>query len=275
MKKNAPNIMSNEVYEDIAPHFLELASEQRLSIIFRLLEKKGRVSTMAKKLGVTAQEVHRNFDRLVNAGLVKKEKDGLYNITTFGKAICSQIPSLAFLSKNRAYFDEHNFGDLPPKFIQRIGAFENCKRSKGLVRVLEKWKSIYKNAHEYVFDIIYELPPDLTAPLVKRVKSGVKFHHIISENATVPKGRQKFLQGLGFYELLEKGMIERRMKIRVQVGLVMNEKEALVMFPTKKGDPDLTEMFYGSDPNFHEWCVDYFRYFWNISDSFREYKLKN
>ncbi|MFB5631397.1 MAG: helix-turn-helix transcriptional regulator [Nitrosopumilaceae archaeon] len=264
----------SEFYEDTAPEFLELASEQRISILFRLLEKRSRVSTMAKKLDVTAQEVSRNFDRLSNAGLVKKEKDNFYHLTAYGKAVCSQIPSLSFLSKNRKYFEDHNFGNIPTKFIQRIGALENTTHVKGVVKVLEKWKNIYKNSNEYVFDIISEIPLDLTEHLIKRVKKGVRYQNIISETARIPKGRKKLFESLGYNELLEKELIRRRMRKIVNVSIILNEKEAAVMFPTKNGEPDLREMFFGQDPLFHEWCVDYFRYCWNISDTFREFKLR-
>lgn len=264
----------SEFYEDTAPEFLELASEQRISIIFRLLEKKSRVSTMAKKLNVTAQEVSRNFDRLSNAGLVKKERDNYYHLTAYGKAVCSQIPSLSFLSKNRKYFDEHNFGNIPTKFIQRIGALENTTHIEGVVKVLEKWKSVYKNANEYVFDLISEVPLDITEQLIKRVKTGIRYQHIMSETARIPKGRKKLFEKLGYYKLLEKEQIRRRMKKNVTVSVILNEKEAVVMFPTTKNEPDLREMFYGQDPLFHEWCVDYFKYNWNISDTFREFKLQ-
>lgn len=264
----------SEFYEDTAPEFLELASEQRISIIFHLLEEKSRVSPMAKKLNVTPQEVSRNFDRLSNAGLVKKERDGYYHLTTFGKAVCSQIPSLSFLSENRKYFEDHNFGNIPTKFIQRIGALEKTTHVEGVVKVLEKWKNIYNNANEYVFDVISEVPLDITEQLIKRVKKGIRYQNIISETATIPKGRKKLFEKLGYYELLETDQIRRRMKKKVTVSVIINEKDAAVMFPTKNGEPDLREMFFGQDPLFHEWCLDYFKYSWNISDTFREFKLK-
>jgi len=33
-------------------------------------------------------------------------------------------------------------------------------------------------------------------------------------------------------------------------------------------------MFYGDDPIFHEWCLDYFRYCWENSQVFLEKKLR-
>ncbi|HEX5358462.1 MAG TPA: transcriptional regulator, partial [Candidatus Nitrosotalea sp.] len=134
------------IYENAANDFLELASEQRLKIIFKLLEQKSKISNMAKELHATVQEVHRNFERLSNAGLILKDKDGLYDLTTYGKTMCTQVPSLLFLSRNRKYFETHDFGDIPMKFIQRIGALAGGQQIKGFVNVLEQWKLVYKNA---------------------------------------------------------------------------------------------------------------------------------
>ena len=49
------------VYENASKDFLELACEQRLNIIFKLLEKKSKITNMAKELDATVQEVHRNL----------------------------------------------------------------------------------------------------------------------------------------------------------------------------------------------------------------------
>ena len=64
------------------------------------------------------------------------------------------------------------------------------------------------------------------------------------------------------------------MKDKVLTVVVLNEKEACVLFPNKQGEADMSEMFYGNDPMFHEWCLDYFRYCWYGSDIFEESKLK-
>ena len=261
-------------YENAADDFLELASEQRLNIIFKLLLKKTKISNMAKELDATVQEVHRNFERLADAGLIKKDKDGYFDLTTYGKTICTQVPSLIFLSKNRKYFENHDFGDVPMKFIQRIGALAGGQQVKGFVKVLEQWKSIYKNADEYIYQIFTEVPLDLIEPLLNRVKRGIKLNYIFSESVIVPKGRKDLLAKLGMKNLLDKGLIERKMKKDVSVVVVLNEKEACVVFPTLDGAADIREMFYSKDPLFLEWCLDYFRYCWYGAGSFQEEKLK-
>ncbi len=263
-----------DIYENAANDFLELASEQRLNIIFKLLEKKSKISNMAKELHATVQEVHRNFERLATAGLIMKDKDGMYDLTTYGKTMCTQVPSLLFLSKNRKYFENHDFGDVPMKFIQRIGALAGGQQIKGFVKVLEQWKAIYKNADEFVYEIFTEVPLDLIEPLLTKVKQGIKLNYIFSESVIVPKGRRELLDKLGMKDLINKGLVERKMRAGTNVVVVLNEKEACVGFPTLDDVADIREMFYSKDPLFHEWCLDYFRYCWYNAQSFQESKIR-
>ena len=262
-----------DLYEKAADHFLELASPQRLQILFKLSEKPFAITEMAKELDSTKQEVHRNFRRLEDIRLIEKDIDGKYSITTFGKTMCTQVPSLVFLSQNMEYFEDHEFGDVPTKFIMRTGQLAGGKHIKGVVKVLEQWKTIYKNANEYVYEVLYEVPLDLIEPLVKRIKEGIQFNYIFSKSAVIPKGRKDLLRKLGFDKLIEKGLVERKMMDSVLTVVVLNEKEACVLFPNRKGEADISEMFYGNDLMFHEWCLDYFRYCWYGSDVFQESKL--
>jgi len=263
-----------DLYEKAADHFLELASPQRLQILFKLSEKPFAITEMAKELDSTKQEVHRNFRRLEDIRLIEKDVDGKYSITTFGKTMCTQVPSLVFLSQNMEYFEDHEFGDVPTKFIMRTGQLAGGKHIKGVVKVLEQWKTIYKNANEYVYEVLYEVPLDLIEPLVKKIKEGIQFDYIFSKSAVIPKGRKALLQKLGFDKLIEKGLVERKMRDSVLTVVVLNEKEACILFPNRKGEADMSEMFYGDDLMFHEWCLDYFRYCWYGSDVFQESKLE-
>ena len=262
------------LYDETAENFLELASSQRLEILFKLLQKKTTPTFLAKDIGATKQEVHRNFTRLEETGLIEKDTNGKYSLTTFGKTMCTQVPSLVFLSQNRKYFEDHTFEDIPTKFIMRTGQLATATHIKGVSKTLEQWKSIYQNADKYVYEILSEVPLDLIEPLIRRVKKGIKFQYIFSEDVVVPKGRKTLLKKLGFDKLIEKGLVERKMVKSVKTVLVLNDKEASVMFPNTEGEADITEMLYSNDPMFHEWCLDYFRYCWYGSDVFQESKLK-
>ena len=264
-----------KIYEKGSENFLELASLQRLNILFKLLERnRKRIEPLAKELDATKQEVHRNLVRLEQSGLITKDQEGKYSLTTFGRTMCAEIPSILFLSQNRDYFLDHDFGDIPIKFIMRAGQLATGSLVKGITKTLEKWKSVYKNADEYIYEILSEIPADLFDPILKKIENGVKYDYIVSESAIVPEGRKIILKNSGFYKLMERGLIERKMKKTVQVVTVLNEKEACIFFPTSNGEADLTEMFYSDNDMFHEWCLDYFRYCWYGSDIFQESKLK-
>jgi len=148
--------------------FFELASDQRLSILFKLNRKQQsetgvyNLSKLAKHLNVTMQEVHRNLNRLMDAGLIEKDSTGIFSLTTFGNAIINQIATFDFLSRNKEYFSTHTFGkETPMKFIQRIGALNNCEFNSGVVAVIELWKQhIYRESTEYIYGMLPQVPLD-------------------------------------------------------------------------------------------------------------------
>lgn len=263
-------------YEKTANEFLELASEQRLAILLKIQNEPVKVSVIAKELEATVPEVYRNFERLVKADLISKNADGSYSITTIGKILVSQVPLIGFLSVNKKYFSNHDLKDLPDKYIQRIGVLENGQHIKGFVKVLEKWKDIYSNADKYISNILYEVPytPDLIETIAKKAKEGIKIRSVFSESAIVSKERKQAFDKLGFKKMIEEGTIERKMSKNVKITVIVNEKEACVMFPTFNGEIDMSEAFYAKDDNaFHEWCLDYFNDSWNSAGPFHEAKL--
>ena len=93
--------------EKVANDFLELASEQRLNILVNLSEKKLNISKLADLLNTTKPEVHRNVNRLAKSGLIEKDSEGNFGLTTYGSVVLVQIPSLSFISENRQYFTTH------------------------------------------------------------------------------------------------------------------------------------------------------------------------
>lgn len=254
-----------EKFEVVSANFLELASEQRLKILSNLSIKPMRVSVLAKKINVTSQEIHRNLERLSNSGFVKKGVDEHFHITTIGQLMLSQMPLMFFVTKNQKYFASHDVGVLPTKFSRRLGVLENCEHVKGVTNVLDKWKSIYKNSKEFVWDITNEVPPGMDEILIKRIKTGVKYRHVLTKDFDEPKDRHLTLKKLGYYDLIQKGKIERKELENIKTVLVLNEKEAGIIFPTSDGEPDLRHMFYGDNSMFLDWCIDYFDFYWKKS----------
>lgn len=260
---------------EIAGEFLEVASEQRLGILLSLNEQKSNLSSMAKHLDTTAAEVHRNLGRLQKSGLVRKDPDGNYGLTLYGRTICAQIPTLRFMAKNKKYFENHDFADLPAKYIQRIGALAESDLVTGYVKVMEQWENIYKGANEYICNILIETPYNekLLKIIDSKLNDKIKISSVFSEAAIVPKDRQELLTKFNFSKFVKDGLLERKMKKNIKIAMILNEKEAALSFPTDEGEPDLSKMFYSSDGSFHEWCLDFFEDFWKKSTSFQEAKL--
>ena len=234
------------------------------------------LSNLVQKLGATASEVHRNLERLTKANIIFRDNSGYYHLTNFGKVIHFQIPVWQFMTANVKYFQKHGFAGLPPKFIQRMGDLLNSKYLNGFVRTQEQWKIIYKNANEYIYNILYEVPydPKLLETLAKKIRDGLTLNSIFSESAIVPTDRAELLNNSNFKKIIDENLVKRKLKSDVKTIVVLNEKEACVMFPTNDGDPDVSGMLYSSDPQFHDWCLDYFKYCWDNSTSFREEKIQ-
>jgi predicted transcriptional regulator len=198
---------------DVASEFLEVASEQRSSILLNLTKEKSNLSKMAKLVDASAAEVHRNFNRLQKSGLIKKGVDGNYDLTQYGRILCAQIPALEFMSKNLKYFENHNFLDLPFKYIQRIGALADSELITGYVKVTEKCEEIYNNANEYICNILVEIPYNdrLLQILESKLQHKAHIASIFSENAIISKDRKELLTKFNFTKFINDGTLERRM----------------------------------------------------------------
>ena len=266
--------MAEQPAEGVGSLFFELAGDLRLSMLARLSERDYRLSQLASELEATMQEAHRNMMRLIDSGLGSKGKDGELVLTSYGKTIVSLVPSYDFLYRNREFFLDHSLGDLPVKFVQRMGAFSGCEIVHGVMAILQRWKTLYGESEQFIKEIMAQVPLDLIETISDRIDSGVKFSYIFSSNAVVPKGRTQLLQKVGWRNFISKGMVERRMVADVKVMAIFNEKQGCVMFPNQKGEPDLNVMFYGETQEFLDWCSDFFDYHWCTAGTFDEGKLK-
>ncbi len=261
--------------ENIASGFLELASEQRLNILQNVAKNKLNISKLADIIDATKPEIHRNVTRLSKAGLIEKNTDGNYGLTVYGNAVLVQIPSMTFFAENQQFFKNHTLGNLDDKFIQRIGALENKKHLKGYVKTLEKWRQIHENAEKYIYNILSEVPysGDIIEVISKQLKNNLHIRSVFSDKVIIPEERKKIFEEKDFLKYVKDGILERKMKKNVTVVVLVTDKESAVFFPNREGTTDLSEMFYGSNAKFREWCYDYFTWCWEKGTSFQESKL--
>ena len=264
-----------EPNEGVGSLFFELAGDLRLLMLTKLNQKNYRLSQLATELNATMQEAHRNMTRLIEAGLVAKGREGELMLTVYGRTVVTLMPSYDFLYRNKEFFLDHSLGDLPNKFIQRMGTFQSCEIVHGVMAILQRWKNLYGESEQYIKEIMAQVPLDLIETVSSRVEKGVRFSYIFAANAVVPKGRTQILQKVGWRNFISTGLVERRMLPEVKVMTIFNEKQGCVLFPNMRGEADLNTMFYGEDKEFLEWCSDLFAYKWEKAGAFDESKLKN
>jgi len=210
---------------------MELAGESRYSILLLLEEKKWRSAQMAKELNLTIQETHRNTSRLAEAGLIKKESEGSFSLTPYGKILVSQLAPFGFLNKFKDYFTEHFPLDLPAKFLQRIGSLRNCELIQGNFAIVDKWISIVEEAEEYLRIITSQIPPPFFKLWVSRAKKGLNVFLIHGENTIAPKGFKKEFASASIRSLISEGVHKRKMVKKIQTMMVFNEKKGTLFFP--------------------------------------------
>jgi len=262
--------------DSLAEEFLQISSHLRLGVLLHLQEMPYNLSSLAKKLGSTASEMHRNLKRLSDDNLILKNSEGEYMLTSYGKMICAQVPSWEFMMNNSEYFTKHEFGTLPKLFLQSIGSLNNSKHVKGFVNVQDVWKKILANSNEYVHNILFEVSYDAEILLLitSQLKKGVTLRSIFLEDAILPESRSKVIGNKEILKAIQDHTLIRRTIKDITTLVVLNEKEAFVMFPKLDGEIDVGEGFYSTDKNFHHWCIEYFDYCMKFSGSFYEEKLR-
>ena len=267
--------MKNDIHPSTG--FFYLASEQRLDIIIALQTQPATTSNLAKILDVSIPLLHRNIQNLSSANIIKKNIDGRYELTSFGTLLSSHIPSIRFMLKNKEYFSNHKFGNLPLKFIHRLSSLENGVQINGYVNVAKKFIDIHKNANAYLCNILVEVlsSEDFLQTIVEKASNKIQFKNIFSDSAIVTSDRRELNQKFDILKFVRTGVIQRKMIKNADIVITLNEKESLVIFPLLDGQTDYSTAFYSNDSEFHAWCFDYFQEIWKNANSFQESKLSS
>jgi len=230
------------------------------------------LASVASGIGRKAGDINRDVDDLKKQKWIKKD-DREYEISFVGETIFTNIDEyfLDFFPKHTKYFLNHDFGTLPRHFQLGIGVFKNCEllgSESGSILIERKELEIIQNSEKYISSIIGDgrYTKELLESIKEKAKNKKGFHirTVFPTDALKPPvWVNKFIKKLD--EILDKnqGRRETRKTSIVNVGIVMNEKESLVMFPLSgKNRPDTSFAFYGKDQEFLEWCRDYFNHCW-------------
>lgn len=224
--------------------FYELASESRFSILQALKLKDWKMNELAKELDLTTTETFRQLQRLTEASLAKKQPEGTYTITEYGKLILQMTLPLAFLQKNKEYFLAHDVSILPRQFIMRLDELSNAKLLSGMVESTTKISAMIGSAKQYMWAISPE-------PLMQQLD-------VISKD--VPQGCEYRVLSPQLPKKLAN--LENRTFLNPPIIMAITEKQAAVCFRLIGGKVDYAN-FFGEDAIFLGWAKDLFIYYWN------------
>ncbi len=228
--------------------FYELASESRFSILQELKTKNWKMNDLARELDLTTTETFRQLQRLTDAALTKKQPEGTYTITEYGKLVLQITSPLAFLQKNKEYFLTHDVSLLPSQFIMRLDELSKAQLISGMVESTTKISSMIGEAREYMWSISPE-------PLMQQLEA-------ISKE--IPKGCEYRVLSPQLPKKLSN--LENRTFLNPPIIMAVTEKQAALCFRLIGGKVDYTS-FFGEDKAFHGWVKDLFVYHWNKLDN--------
>jgi molybdate transport repressor ModE-like protein len=260
-------VLSLEDASTVSELFTELASGTRCAILISLNKKTSRISSLARELEITAQDAFRNINRLLETGLVRRSGGGeagssAFQLTELGRLVIKQIPYFVAVNKHRKFFEDHTIKDIPDKFIQRIGALQNCEVVENVTPVFERLKKLESGAKEYLRIMISQAWPEEGKILAERAVNGVEVCVIFGRNTVFPKEVIETI--IPTIDGLQKsGKIKGKMLDTINIALYLSESQSAAMFPNEKGEVDMNMLIVGGDPAFNEWCLDIFNHMWD------------
>lgn len=254
-----PDSSEGEILADL---FMELASELRCSILISLSRNPTKLSSLAKALGTTAQDVYRNVNRLTDTGLVKRRgEDGKIHLTEYGRLVIKQIPYFVFMKKYEKFFEEHTVGDIPEKFVQRMGALQKCEFVDSVAAVMERLNKMESDTKKQLRIMVSQAWAEQGRIIIELSIHGVQVQSIVGKNTIIPRETMdsigKVIEKLPANQKMQTKMVEK-----LDAAVHISDEQAAIMFPNMRGEIDMGAIFIGSDPAFYEWCSDLFNYYW-------------
>jgi predicted transcriptional regulator len=220
-----------------------------MTILSNLSREPLKLSHLAQRQDMTVTETSRHLQRLSDAELITKDSEGLYGVTPYGRLILSLLPSLGFVSGNRAYFLEHDTSVLPPEFVARFGELSSFTFGEDTISNLVHHMKILEESEEFCWTAANQFHLGSPALVPESLRRGVDLRTILPSEVVPPPG---FKPAEG---------VQRRTVPGFNLVVIVSDKEAVLGLPYLSGKMDHAQYF-SRDPAFLKWCKDLFLYYW-------------
>lgn len=243
----------------------ELATTDRLAILSNIEKKPLKLTQVNKILGATVQATSRQLHRLNEANLIRKNSQGQYSLTQFGKLALALLPSFNFISNHKDYLQTHDLSFLPEKFKQRIGQLSKNEHLDGTDLSLSfRGENILSDAGEFICCMSDEMGYSFThRSFTERQNSEkIMWRYIFPKDISMDLVTDTLTRGRALAPLAN---FKTAFLENPKISICMNEKNAHIAFPDLTGRIDYRSVFVGENPSFHQWCLDLYNYYWGRS----------
>lgn len=155
--------------------FFELSHGGRYSVLKSISKKKKKHMHLETELGLTGPEVSRHLKRLQEAKLIQKTVEGDYQITSFGKMICSVTPFFENSLSLVDFINTHNFENIPMEILFQIVCLSDIELGTKTMENIELWAELIKKSNEYIYAVTDQLQTSVIPITQKKVQSGTGF----------------------------------------------------------------------------------------------------
>ena len=245
----------------------EMSNENRYNILLLIREESRRITDLTRITKLTTTEVRRHVSRLAELGLLRRDVDGFYHLTPYGKMSLILSQELQFLSSKSDYFEDHNPSKIPTRFQKRFFELSDSSDLTNAMNFFHQTESIVREAINYIWMIVDQFPIYSLPTIVEAIERGVEFRIIeprervlnpdldavtSDETQTLSKARSTPLDG-------------QRMVDQVKVYMFVSDSRWVLAFPTTEGQFDY-KGFMATDDSSLEWCRELFNYYWDEAE---------
>jgi predicted transcriptional regulator len=252
--------------QNLAKFLFELASEDRLKILFELQRKPQSLSQLSRKLNLTVQEASRNIIRLNESKLLVRNADGSYKLSPLAEETLNLVPGFEFLLKNRGYFLTHTSSFLPKEFSSNWAALVNCELVNDVMVMFHNIESMINEASEYVWILADQILASAVPLLLNALERGVKLRVILPRDLHPPEDVFEQIQNPVYKRAAESKRFEARSLETVNVMICLSEAEvAALSFPNLDGRLDYLG-FKARNESTHTWLKALYDYYWSTAN---------
>lgn len=234
-----------------------------------MAQSPSNFSEIVKNAGLSKQAASNHLNSLIEAELIKKE--GLFFTTPFGETVLKKSSSFEFIGKNHLYFRDHFVGETPKKLLSSIGMLHDSEFVDGTVANFERWKRMANESELFFYAILSQSPHRLAEPLKKRIENDIEVKFIFDKGGNF-EDYSEFVREFHLDKTVPSEKLERRMIGTTMLNVMITEKEACLMFPSRKKSTDFGRMFISRGKEFRQWCMDFFFYRWKDAVPFTRYR---